>query len=222
MWRLPDSTKRAKRVRFQKKGNRTKGGEALAIDGLSSVAGAVNGSTGACADAQWFALWTQSHCEQLVHDQLVARGFEAFLPTLRTWSRRAGNRRLIPVPMFSSYLFVRHVMDKRGYVEMTKTRGLVRILCPRWDCLTPVADSEIEALQQLLSSEVPVLSHPYLQEGQRVLIKHGPLEGLEGILVRSRPNRGLLVLSVNLLHQSVAVEVDCTLVVPIGTASRLH
>ena len=61
-----------------------------------------------------------------------------------------------------------------------------------------------------------MLRHPYLREGQRVRITHGPLANVEGILVRSRPNRGLLVLSVDLLHQSVAVEVDCTQVVPVS------
>jgi transcription termination/antitermination protein NusG len=198
---------------------RTEGGEALRADDLMSNDGGADGAALGPRAAYWFALWTHSHCEQLVHDQLVAKGFHAFLPMLSTWSRRTGGRRLIPRPMFPSYLFVRHAIDKSSYLEVAKTRGLVRILGPRWDRLTQVPDAEIEALQRLLTTDLPVLSHPYLHEGQRVLITHGPLEGVEGILVRSRPNRGLLVLSVNILHQSVAVEVDCTTVVPIGSPS---
>jgi len=191
----------------------------LRADDLMSDDGGADGAAHTSRAAHWFALWTHSHCEQLVHDQLVGKGFHAFLPMLPTWSRRTGGRRLIPLPMFPSYLFVHHAIDKSSYLEVAKTRGLVRILGSRWDRLTQVADAEIEALQRLLSAQLPVLSHPYLHEGQRVLITHGPLEGVEGILVRSRPNRGLLVLSVNLLHQSVAVEVDCTIVVPIGSPS---
>jgi transcription antitermination factor NusG len=167
---------------------------------------------------QWFALWTHSHCEQVVHDQLLAKGFESFLPTIRTWSRRAGTQRLIPLPMFPSYLFVHHAMDKRSYVEMLKSKGLVRILGARWDDLTAVADTEIEALQRIQKSELTVMPHPYLHDGQRVRINAGPLAGVEGILLRSRPSRGLLVISVNLLRQSVAVEVDCTAVAPVGSA----
>jgi transcription antitermination factor NusG len=171
-------------------------------------------------NAQWFALWTHSHCEQAVHDQLVAKGFESFLPTIRTWSRRAGTQRLIPLPMFPSYLFVHQAMDKRSYIEILKSKGLVRILGARWDSLTRVADTEIEALQRIQNTKLAVTPHPYLQEGQRVRINAGPLAGVEGILARSRPNRGLLVISVDLLRQSVAVEVDCTLVTPVGgTAS---
>jgi transcription antitermination factor NusG len=173
------------------------------------------------ADAQWFALWTRSHCEQLVHDQLVAKGFEAFLPTIRTWSRRAGTQRLIPLPMFSGYLFVHRTMDKGSYVEIAKSKGLVRILGTRWDHLTPVADTEIEALQRVQSAELAVMPHPYLREGRRVRINDGPLAGVQGILVRTRPSRGLLVISVDLLHQSVAVELDCTLVTPVDSEASV-
>jgi transcription antitermination factor NusG len=168
------------------------------------------------ATPQWFAVWTNSHCEQLVHDQLHAKGFETFLPTLPTWSRRAGVKRLIPLPMFPSYLFVHDSMTKAAHVEMLKTRGVVRLLGANWDLLTPVADDEIEALRRIAGTEMTVMPHPYLHEGQRVRITHGPLSGVEGILVRTRPKQGMLVLSVDLLRQSVAVEIDCTAAAPVG------
>jgi len=122
--------------------------------------------------------------------------------------------------MFPGYLFLHHAVDKASYLEVLKTKGVVRILGERWDRLTPVADGEIEALQQAVNSDLMVLPHPYLREGQRVRIEAGPLAGVEGLFVRSRPNRGLLVLSVNLVHQSVAVEVDCTSVVPASPTPR--
>lgn len=165
---------------------------------------------------QWFALWTHSHCEQLVHDQLRAKQFDAFLPTVRTWSRRAGAKKLISLPMFPSYLFVREAITKTSYIEILKTKGLVRILGERWDRLAPVPESEIEALQRIATADVTVLPHPYLHEGQRMRITHGALAGLEGILVRTRPKQGMLVISVDLLQQSVAVEIDCTTAVPVG------
>jgi transcriptional antiterminator NusG len=165
---------------------------------------------------QWFAIWTNSHCEPLVRDQLVAKALDAYLPTVQTWSRRAGARRLISVPIFPGYLFVRCAMDKECHVEIRKARGVVRVLGERWDRLTPIPDGEILALQQVLASDLPVLPHPHLREGQRVRINAGPLAGVEGYFVRSRPHRGLLVLSVDLLSKSVSVEVDCTMVSPIG------
>ena len=161
---------------------------------------------------QWFALWTNSHCEQLVYDQLVARGFRAFLPIVQDWSRRANVRRLVPRPMFPGYLFVHEVMDKANYVEIVKTRGLVRILGERWDKLAPIDEREIDAIRTFVSADLPVLPHPYLREGQRVRIAAGALAGAEGYFVRSKPHRGLLVISVDLLQRSVAVEIECTAV----------
>jgi transcription antitermination factor NusG len=122
--------------------------------------------------------------------------------------------------MFPSYLFVRHSMDKISYIEIMKSNGVVKILGERWDKLTPIPDAELEAIRQVAASELSLTPYPFLRDGQRVRIVDGPLAGVEGILVRCRPNRGLLVLSVELLHRSVAVEVECSAVEPIGSPSR--
>jgi len=101
-------------------------------------------------------------------------------------------------------------MDKASYLEVYKARGLVRVLGERWDRLDAVPDSEIEAIQKLVHSRLPVLPYPYLREGQRVRITDGPLTGTEGIVVRANPKKGLLVVSIKLLQRSVAVHLDCT------------
>ena len=160
----------------------------------------------------WYALYTRSHCEQLVYDQLTARGFYLFLPRMDVWSRRAGKQRLVSVPMFPGYLFLRHAMDKMSYIDVCKARGLVRILGERWDRLSVVPDAEIQAIQRVLNTPLQILPHPYLREGQRVRITRGPLTGIEGILLQSKPAKGLLVLSVDMLQRSVAVEVDWSMV----------
>lgn len=170
---------------------------------------------GAAVEPQWYALWTHSHCEQVVHDQLATKGFEMFLPTIDVWSQRAGVRRRIPMPMFPGYLFTRHAMDKAGYIEVRRARGLAGILGERWDCLAAIPGDEIEAIRTLLRARAAVLPHAYLRDGQRVRITRGPLANVEGILVRQKPHHGVLVLSVDLLQRSVAVEVDCTCVVPV-------
>ena len=76
----------------------------------------------------WHVLWTQSHCEQLVFDQLAGRGFEALLPKINVWSKRGGTRHVIRRPMFPGYLFLRHGLDKEAYIEVRKARGLVAVL----------------------------------------------------------------------------------------------
>ncbi len=160
----------------------------------------------------WYAVWTQSHFEQSVSQQLSAKGFTAFLPEMSVWSKRGGEQRLIRVPMFPGYLFVRDGMDKQSYVEILKARGVVRILEDGWTRLTPVPDVEIDALQQVVTAEVPVFAHEHLAQGDRVEVTEGPLSGLEGLFVQDKPTKGRLVLNVDLLGRSVAVEVDCTAV----------
>ena len=167
---------------------------------------------------QWRALWTHSHSEQLVHDQLMAKTFNVFLPLIPVWSRRNGSRHLIRKPMFPGYLFLRHALDKASYVEIMKTNGLARILGERWDRPAVVADAEIDAIRQVLDAGLPILPHSYLREGNRVRIIQGPLKSVEGILVHNNPQKGLLVVSVELLQRSVAVEVDCTFVTPVTGA----
>jgi transcription antitermination factor NusG len=162
----------------------------------------------------WYALWTHSHCEQLVFDQLVLKGFCAVLPTVDVWSRRRGVRRLVAAPMFPSYLFVRGTIDKSAYIEISKARGLVCMLGERWDRLTTIPDDEMVAIERVSAARQPVMPYPYLKEGQRARITSGPLVGVEGILVESKPEQGLLVLSLHLLHRSVAVVVDGCDVVP--------
>ena len=172
------------------------------------------------ADAHWYALWTASHCERLVRDQLVARGFTAFLPEMQVWSQRRGVRRLVAAPMFAGYLFLRHAMTKESYVDIRKARGLVRILGERWDRPAEVPDRQIDAIHRLHDAQLPAMPHPFLQAGHRVRIITGPLAGVEGTMLKADAGKGLLVLSVNLLQRSVAVQVDCTSVTPVWSGTR--
>ena len=161
----------------------------------------------------WYAVWTNSHCEKLVHDRLLAKGFDPFLPTMEIWTRRGRERRVASTPLFPGYLFLRHPAMTRGsYIELCATRGLTRVLGERWDRLEVVPDEEIDGLRKALDARIPLMRHPYLREGERVRILRGPLADVEGILVRMKPSKGLVVLQVALLQRSVAVEVDCTLV----------
>jgi transcription antitermination factor NusG len=162
------------------------------------------------AEPKWHALWTRSHSEQLVHDQLVGLGVCSFLPKVEMWSRRGGVKHLIQVPMFPGYLFVHHALDKVAYLKVCAVRGLVRVLGERWDRLAEIPAEQVDAIQRLAAGAERVLPHPYLREGRRVRIVRGPLASVEGFLVEVKSNRGLLVVSIELLRRSVSVVVDCT------------
>jgi transcription antitermination factor NusG len=171
------------------------------------------------SSAAWYAIWTRSHCERLVAQQLVAKGFLPFLPEMAMRPRKPETATAAPRPMFPGYLFVKQSMEKHAYLEILKARGVVRILEGGWNRLTPIADEEISAVERIIDSGTPILSHPYFNQGDRVRVIEGPLAGIEGLFVRDKKNRGRLVVSVRLLQTSVAIEVDCDFVEPCGRTS---
>jgi transcription antitermination factor NusG len=191
---------------------KTEGGEARLLCRSDNDAADVRDAGGPRnGGKRWYALWTQSHCEKLVRDQLDGRGFDLFLPTIGVWSRRAGVTRRILRPMFPGYLFLCDELSGPRHVEVLKARGLVCVLGSGRGGPSAIPDKEIEAIRALVRSALPASPHPYLQTGQRVRITGGPLTDVEGILVDRRSPKGLLVLSVHLFRRSVAVEIDCAL-----------
>jgi transcription antitermination factor NusG len=186
----------------------------LTVGTTTSATERLPASGAAAIGAAWYAVWTRSHCEVIVAQQLRASGFEAFLPEMSTWSTRAGETRLIRVPMFPGYLFVHAAVDKHCYVNLLKARGVVRVLGDGWNRLAAIPEAEIAAIQRLVAADVPVLAHEHLSCGDRVVVTEGPLAGVEGIFVHSRSEKSRLVLSVDLLGRSVAVEMDAAAVAP--------
>jgi transcription antitermination factor NusG len=163
----------------------------------------------------WYVVWTRSSWERLVEEQLGTLGFTSFLPTMQRWVRRKGVRQRVTQPMFPGYFFIHRRMDKSSYLALQKAVGIIKILGEGWDRLAVVPDAQIEALHRLQASGLSAVPHPYLQAGQRVRIAAGALAGIEGLCLRFREKKDLLVLSVDLLQRSVAVEVDSSLVVPV-------
>jgi transcription antitermination factor NusG len=110
--------------------------------------------------------------------------------------------------MFPGYLFVRDAMTKERYVEMLGVRGIVRVLEDGWTRLTPVPESDIDAIRHIIESGVAVFPHPLLRHGDRVRVVNGPLLGIEGIFVTDSQQKGRLVVTIDLLGRSVALEVS--------------
>jgi transcription termination/antitermination protein NusG len=163
----------------------------------------------------WYAIWTRSNCERLVAQQLSAKGFSPFLPEVaalrprsgRSRSQRARSTCVKPEPMFPGYLFVRDEMSKTRYVDMLSVRGIVRVLEDGWMRLTPIPDADIDAIQRIVESGAAVFPYPLLQHGDRVRVVEGPLSGIEGIFVKANQQKHCLVVTIDLLGRSVAVEI---------------
>jgi transcription antitermination factor NusG len=78
----------------------------------------------------------------------------------------------------------------------------------------PIPESEIEAVRVMMQSGLVVTPWPYLQIGQRVVIEHGPLTGVEGLLEQTKGAHRLVV-SIPMLQRSVSTEIDRDWVRPV-------
>ncbi len=155
-------------------------------------------------NTRWFAAYTSARHEKTVAQQLTGREIEHFLPlyeSLRQWKDR---RIRLELPLFPGYVFVRIPIQES--LRVLRIQGVVRLVGFGGNP-TALADSEIESIRNGLAQHLQLEPHRYLKAGRRVRIRRGPLEGLEGILLR-RKNSLRVVVSIDLLMRAVAVEVE--------------
>jgi len=156
----------------------------------------------------WHALYTRHQHEKTVAQALSGKGFDVFLPQYRTVHRWKDRQKEMLLPLFPNYVFLRGGLDRM--LSIVTTPGVHCLVT--WGARpAEISPEEIEDVRRLVNSPLRVEPHPFLKCGDLVRIKSGPLEGIEGILVRKA--RGFrLVLSVEMLSQSAAVEVDVKVV----------
>jgi transcription antitermination factor NusG len=146
-----------------------------------------------------------------VRDQLDKQGIQPLLPTVKRLSQWKDRKKEIEVPLFSGYCFVRFSQQEKTPVE--KVTGVVEIV-GSGSRPEPIPEQEIEALRRLMASVLPYDPHPYLHEGMQVEVVRGPLQGVQGILLR-KEKRHRLVIGVQVIQQAAAVEIDANNVVAI-------
>jgi transcription antitermination factor NusG len=154
----------------------------------------------------WYALQTRARHERIVKERLDKRGILTFLPTLIEVHRWSDRKKKVEMPLFSCYLFARLAPTRLDQLRVLCVEGVFRFVGPRREGL-PIPDEQIEAVRALVESQLPCSSHPFLKIGQRVRIRSGSLDGLEGILV-SRNGDTSVIISVDAIQRSLAVRVD--------------
>jgi len=158
------------------------------------------------AEPQWYAVHTRSRHEKLVVNQLERRGIKTFLPLISEVHRWSDRRKIVQLPLFSCYAFVHIQLLPELWYKVMQTNGVLRFVGVRGEGI-PIPESQIENLRALLSSDVPYALCPFLQVGQRVRIRGGALDGIEGLLIARNGDR-TLVISVEPIQRSIAVRID--------------
>ncbi len=160
---------------------------------------------------RWYALQLRTRWESSTAALLSGKGYQTFLPTFGTLKRVRGRSCEVKAPLFPGYVFCRFDSLKRLPVLLTP--GVITVV-GRGRIPIPVEDSEIEAVQKVVSTGLHVEPWPYLEVGQLVRIDDGAFCGIQGILIGFKGARRIVV-SISLLRRSVALEIDRSMACPI-------
>jgi transcription antitermination factor NusG len=152
----------------------------------------------------WYAIYTKPRHEKKVHNQLLEKEVESFLPLItrkRQWKDRKKN---VEMPLFSSYLFVN--FDYKYRFDILETDGVVKIV--NFNGVPAVVpDWQIDSLKHMLTFPKTLQLESFIQPGEIVEVTEGPMRSMRGTVVK-RKNSNRLVLTIEGIMQSVSVEVD--------------
>lgn len=157
--------------------------------------------------SEWYAVKTKSRHEQKVYENLINKHINSFYPTVEVWSKRKDRRKKIRTSLFPGYLFVNCVLSDDNWFTINNISGVASIVGVS-SRATPIPQEQIDSIHVLLESGLPVNLHPYLNEGNRVLVIDGPLKGAKGIYVKTDEKRRKFIVNVDILGRAVEVDVD--------------
>lgn len=154
----------------------------------------------------WYALHTKSRFENVVNEGLAKKTLEVFLPKITVKSSRRDRHKMIRVPLFPGYIFVRTDLNPYEHVEILKTTGAVRLIGSAQGPV-PIADASVESLRIMVSTDGEVITGTRFKKGDRVMVVSGPFAGVTGIFSSYRGD-GRVIVNIEALGQFAAVNVD--------------
>jgi transcriptional antiterminator NusG len=161
---------------------------------------------GLLVQSHWYAVRTRSRHEKLVARQLETQGIESFLPVVIQTHKWSDRSKQVETPLFSGYAFLRMILSPDDRVRVLRTQGVVSFVGVQGSG-TPIPDHQIEDIRTLVASKFPYEERPFLRVGQRVRVRGGALDGMQGILVAENGDRSL-VISVEPIQRSLCVRVQ--------------
>lgn len=154
----------------------------------------------------WYAVHTRARHERVVAQRLTEQGVTTFLPLVTEVHRWSDRQKSVELPLFGCYVFVRLSPTGEERLRVLRIDGVFKFVGARGSG-TPIAESQIDAVRKLIGQQIPWSAHPFLQIGQRVRVRGGALDGVEGILL-SRDEDNTLVVSVDAIQRSLAVRIQ--------------
>jgi transcription antitermination factor NusG len=154
----------------------------------------------------WYAVQTRARHEKLVAHRFQERGIPTFLPLVTEIHRWSDRKKIVELPLFSCYVFAKIEPTNVDRLRLLKVDGVLSLVGTRAEG-TPIPDEQIESVRVILKEKMSWTTHPFLKIGQRVRIRSGALDGMEGILVSRNGDRSLVV-SIDAIQRSLAVRLE--------------
>jgi transcription antitermination factor NusG len=154
----------------------------------------------------WYALYTRPRHERVVLQRLLDLRIETFFPTVTEVHQWSDRKKTVQLPLFSCYVFARFAPDRAQRLRVLTIDGVLGLVGNRGEG-SPIPDDQIDAVHALVERKLPYFPYPFLKVGERVRIRSGALDGVEGILV-ARNGTQTLVISIDALQRSLAVRVE--------------
>ena len=158
---------------------------------------------------KWYPVYTHARAEKKAHEALLKKGIETYLPLNRQLKQWSDRKKWVEEPFIKSYLFV-NISDQEQ-MEVLMTKGVARFIYFSGK-ITPMPTTQIEDLKLLMASPYDLeVTEENLQPGEKIIIKAGPLKGLQGEIVSYRSQKQLL-LRLDNMGLSILVQVAPSLI----------
>jgi transcription termination/antitermination protein NusG len=158
------------------------------------------------ANHNWYALYVKSRHEFVTERELVRKGINTFLPSVKRLRHWKDRKKLVDFPVFPGYLFVDVDAKPEKYLNVLRTRGAVYLVSTEIGCPTPVPAQEINSLKLMIEGGQQLDIYPDLKEGTIGRIKRGPLKGATGI-IRNKADQYTFTVNIHMLGRSVGVKI---------------
>jgi transcription antitermination factor NusG len=142
----------------------------------------------------------------MVAQRLQERGVATFLPLVTEVHRWSDRKKSVQVPLFSCYVFAKFAAQRAERLQVLRVDGVFGLIGAGGEGAA-IPEEQIHAVRNLVEAKLQWSNHPFLKIGQRVRIRSGALDGVEGILTARNGDRTLII-SIDAIQRSLAVRVE--------------
>ena len=152
---------------------------------------------------KWSAIYTKSKHEKKVAEQLLAKGFNVYLPLIKRRQKWSDRKKWVDYPLFKSYVFVKTHPLKNVFI--LKTPGVVRIIKFGNEIAT-IDQGSINAIKLMVEGGYHLETTDYFIKGDLAEVVDGPLKGTIGQVARIDGNNRLII-KIDCIQHSVSVQI---------------